>query len=146
VDAAVVALGKTERVEAFVKRTRPDLDDLADNQLAVLGYPRALATIRSAAVDVEGFARRELAFHGSRGALTIRPLEPARVRLTLTRAAAGFAEGTQEVELAPPPGRYDGQLLEFARVVRGEKQRDYPSAHELAVQETLLRACGLPLT
>ena len=76
VDAAVAALGKPASVEALVRRTRPEQDDLADNQLAVLSYPGALGTLRSAAVDVEGFARRELAVHGDRGAVTIRPSSP----------------------------------------------------------------------
>jgi hypothetical protein len=33
----------------------------------------------------------------------------------------------------------------MARVIRGEKATEFPPAHDLVVQETLLRACGLPL-
>ena len=58
---------------------------------------------------------------------------------------AGFAAGSHEVALPPPPGRYDGQLEEFARAVQGEKKPDYGYGHELAVHETLLRAAGMPL-
>ncbi len=40
------------------------------------------------------------------------------------------------------PGRYDDQLIELARIIRGEIENPYPLAHELAVQEALLAACG----
>jgi hypothetical protein len=43
------------------------------------------------------------------------------------------------------PGRYDDQLAELARVIRGEEDAKYPPAHDLAVQETILRASGMPL-
>jgi hypothetical protein len=31
----------------------------------------------------------------------------------------------------------------MARVIRGEKPSDFPPEHDLAVQETLLKACGM---
>jgi hypothetical protein len=34
---------------------------------------------------------------------------------------------------------------DMARILRGEKSADFSGTHDLAVQETLLRACGLPL-
>ena len=40
-------------------------------------------------------------------------------------------------------GRYDAQLIDFARVVRGEIENPFGYDHELAVEWTLLRACGL---
>ena len=42
------------------------------------------------------------------------------------------------------PGRYDEQLRELARIVRGEIANPYPLAHELMVQETLLAAIDYP--
>jgi hypothetical protein len=30
----------------------------------------------------------------------------------------------------------------MARIIRGEKTTDFPYAHDLAVQRTLLQACG----
>ena len=41
------------------------------------------------------------------------------------------------------PGRYDDQLVELARIIRGEAQSAYPPAHDLAVEEAVLRASGL---
>jgi hypothetical protein len=41
--------------------------------------------------------------------------------------------------------RYVDDAADMARVIRGEKATDFSYEHVLAVQETLLRACGLPL-
>jgi hypothetical protein len=40
--------------------------------------------------------------------------------------------------------RYVGDAADMARVIRGEKAGELPYEHDLAVQETLLKACGLP--
>ena len=44
------------------------------------------------------------------------------------------------------PGRYDDQLIELARAIRGEIESPFSCAHDLAVHETILRASGMPLT
>jgi predicted dehydrogenase len=144
VDSVVAVLGKPQRVHAHLRHTRPDQDHLADNTLAVFEYPKALATVRSAAADVEGFARRQFVVCGDQGAATILPLEPPRLTLTLDRPRGDYRKGTQAVELRRMPGRYDDQLADFARVVRGDKAVDYGPDHDLTVHETLLRASGMP--
>jgi len=145
IDAMVAALGTPEAVTPYIRRTRADRDNLADNALAVFEYSKATCTIRSAVVEVEGQRRRQFVVCGDRGTVDIRPLEPPKVLLALSAPRGGFRRGYQEVELPAMPGRYDGQLLELARVVRGEKQTDYPPAHDLAVHEAILRASGLPV-
>jgi hypothetical protein len=42
-------------------------------------------------------------------------------------------------------GRYDAQLLDLARIIRGEKENDFSYSHDLAVQEAILQASGMPL-
>jgi hypothetical protein len=42
------------------------------------------------------------------------------------------------------PGRYDEQLIELARIIRGEIENPYPLKHELMLQEALLLAAGYP--
>ena len=143
IDALVAVMGAPDRVTAYVRKTRPDQDDLADNQLAVFEYPKATATVRSAQIEVCGGQRRQFVVCGDEGTVDIRPLEPPRVRLALAGPRGGFGKGYQDVEMPPMPGRYDAQLLDFARVIRGEKASDYPPAHDLAVQEAVLRASGL---
>jgi predicted dehydrogenase len=145
IDAVLAAMGPPEKVTPFIRRTHPDQDDLADNMLAVLEYPQATCTVRSALVEVEGGRRRQFVVCGTQGTIDIRPLEPPKLLLALEEARGPFNRGYQEVELPPMPGRYDDQLAELARVIRGEEDAKYPPAHDLAVQETILRASGMPL-
>jgi predicted dehydrogenase len=145
IDALVAVLGKPEKVTPYVRRTQPDKDDLADNQLAVFEYPKATATIRSALVEVDGNRRRQFVVGGDKGTIDIRPLEPPRLTLTLAEPRGGFTKGTHEVELPKATGRYDGDFLDLARIIRGEKSHDYPPAHDLAVQRSVLEASGMPL-
>jgi predicted dehydrogenase len=143
IDALVFALGKPLRVTPYVRRTRAATDRLADNQLAVFEYEQATATIRSALMEVDGFRRRQFVVCGSGGTIEIKPLEPPRLTLTLAQPRGEFAQGTHVLELLRPAGRYDGDFLDLAQVIRGEKSLAFTPEHDLAVQEALLRASGV---
>jgi predicted dehydrogenase len=143
IDALQCVLGKPQRVTAYARRMRSPEDELADNQLAVLEYPTAVATIRSALVDVEGGQRRQFVVCGDEGTIDIRPLEPPRLWMALGKPRGPHRAGYQEVRLPKMPGRYDEQLIELARIIRGESPSAYPPAHDLAVEEAVLRASGL---
>ena len=145
IDIMVAVLGRPDKVTAYNRRTRPQQDNLEDNQLAVLEYPRATATIRSAVMEVDSGKRRQFVVCGDKGTVDIKPLEKPKVRLALDQARGKFKKGYQDVEMPEMPGRYYDQLLDFARIIRGEKQAEYSPEHDYHVQETILKACGLPL-
>ena len=138
IDQMVTVLGPPQGVEAFSFRSHPEKDDLADNQLAVFRYPKAVATIRSNHVDPHG--RRKFEVIGENGAIEITKLEPPSVRLSFRQPVEGYGEGYQPVELTLLDGRYDGDFCDLARVIRGEKELRWNSAHDLAVHEAILRA------
>jgi hypothetical protein len=75
----------------------------------------------------------------------IHPLQPFRLSLTLEDSVDGFGRGTHEVKLPAPAGPYDGDLKHFAAVVQGQVPAEYDTTHDLAVQEALLQACGMPV-
>jgi len=143
IDAVVGVLGKPSSVSAFNRKTRPDHDSLMDNCLAVLQYETAVATVKSAVCEVQGQQRRQFVICGTKGTISIQPLEPATLSLTLGQPAGGFRKGTQQVELKKTAGRYDGDLLHLARVIRKEEPLEYDTAHDIAVQETVLQASGI---
>ncbi len=147
IDALVTVLGKPEKIAAYVRHTRPEQDNLKDNQLAVFEYPKATATIRSSVVEVEGGKRRQFVVCGDQGTVDIRPLEPPRLLLALSRPSrrGKYKKGYQEVKLPPMAGRYDDQLIEFARIIRGETESDYTPTHDLVAHEAMLLACGLTI-
>lgn len=151
IDLVVTMLGKPDRITPFQRQTHPDVP-VYDNGLAVLEYPRSTATIRTASLEVEGYQRRQLVVCGDQGTIEIRPLEtfdlrpprPLKLNLTLSSPRESFAKGVQEVVFPPQSGRYADQLIELARIVRGEIVNPYPLSHERMVQETLLGAIDHP--
>ncbi len=145
IDLLVAMLGKPDRITSYQRQTQPEVD-VYDNGLAVFEYPQATATVRTASLEVEGYQRRQLVVCGDQGTIDIRPLEPPKLRLALAKPRDSFQRGYQEVDLPPMPGRYQDELIEFARIVRGEMANPYPLTHELMVQEALLSASGYPTT
>jgi predicted dehydrogenase len=144
-DLVIGVLGKPKDVSAFNRHSSPIDDKLLDNMLAVLTYPRATATVKSTALEVEGWDRRHLVVCGTEGTFHIQPLDNPAARVSLSKARDGFKKGTQDVKF-PKYTRYVDDAADMARTICGEKQADFSHEHDLTVQETLLKACGGPLT
>lgn len=146
IDLVVGLLGKPQNVVAFPQHSSRTYDDgLADNMLAVLAYERATASIRASALEIDGGARRHLVVCGTEGTFHIQPLESPQVRVALRQPQGEWKPGYQDVTFAKYT-RYIDDAADMARIVRGEKESDFSPAHDLAVQETVLRACRLEIT
>jgi predicted dehydrogenase len=145
IDLVVGVLGKPDRVHAFPRHSGSQSDGLFDNMLAVLEYPRAIASVKSSAVEVEGGQRRHFVVCGTSGTCHIPPLDSPAIRLTLDRDRGAYRRGTHEIGL-PKFTRYVADAADLARILRGEKECDFSYAHDLAVQETVLRASGAAAT
>jgi predicted dehydrogenase len=141
IDAVVTILGKPSEVVARSTPSRPD--SVRDNQVALLVYPSATATIRCNHADPFGGEHRRFKVTGTRGAVEIRPLESGEFSVSLVDAAGGLRKGAQCVKLPLPRGRYDEEFVELARVIRGEKNYPWNAVHDVAVHETVLLAAGL---
>ena len=142
IDLAVGVLGKPTAVTGHVQQVRGG-DALADNMLAVLTYPKALATVKSSALEVEGFARRHFVVCGTEGTFHIQPLDSPAARVALSKPRGDYRAGYQDLTF-PRFTRYAADAADMAKVIRGEKASDFSAEHDLAVQEALLKACGLP--
>ena len=145
IDVVVDVLGTPERVDPYYRHVGSDRDTLRDNMLAVFGYPKAIATVKSSAQEVDGGSRRHIVICGTEGTVHIQPLDsPKTVRMTLSKERGKYLKGQQEVAM-PPFERYVGDAADFAKVIRAEKMFDWSPLHDLAVQETVLRASGCPI-
>jgi predicted dehydrogenase len=141
IDLVVGMLGKPDRVRGYARHSAVPADALADNMLAVFEYSRALATVKSSALEVEGFARRHLAVCGTKGTYHIQPLDNPQARLALDEPRARYKAGYQTIEF-PAYTRYVDDAADMAAIIRGERPPRYSYAHDLAVQESLLQACA----
>ena len=141
-DLVIGILGAPQKVTAYPRHSSSQEDQLLDNMLAVLEYPRATATIRSSVIEIDGGARRHLTVCGTEGTFHIQPLDNPTAKITLSKPLGKYKAGTQVIEL-PKYSRYVDDARDMARIIRGEKPSDFPPLHDLAVQTALLQACGL---
>jgi hypothetical protein len=65
--------------------------------------------------------------------------------VSLSQARGEYKKRTGAMTF-PKYTRYLDDAAEMARVIRSEKTSAFSREHDLAVQETLLRACNLSLT
>lgn len=144
VDLVVGVLGRPDGVDAYPQHASAIDDALADNMLAVLSYPRALATVKSSVMEVEGFARRHFVVCGTEGTFHIQPLDAPAARVALSTSRGKYRKGYQDVAF-PKYVRYVDDAADMARIIRGEKDPDFSYEHDFIVQETVLKASGLPL-
>jgi predicted dehydrogenase len=144
IDLLIGVLGRPDQVTPYIRHSGDFDDTLMDNMLAVCQYPRATATIRSSAVEVEGGDRRHLVVCGTKGTLQIQPLDKPVAQLALSEPRGKYQADYQTIQL-PKYERYIDDLADLAAIIRGDKQSDFNSAHDLAAQETLLKACEMKL-
>ncbi|MBR4873114.1 MAG: Gfo/Idh/MocA family oxidoreductase [Clostridia bacterium] len=146
VDFVYRFLGMPKSVHPFIKSSGLCGVDAPDNATAILEYEHGASIVQSVASEIGGFSRRQLTVCGSRGSYTIHPLErPLHAYLTDGETAKPFAD--TKVERTFPPfddvlGRYDDMMLDFAAMVRGEKENPYSYEYEWNLQKLVLACCG----
>jgi predicted dehydrogenase len=142
IDLVVGIMGKPASVTAFPRTSAVANDGLVDNMLAVFSYPRATATVKTAAIEVDGGDRRHLVVCGTEGTFHIQPLDNPAVRMTLSRPRDTYPKGYQDIRL-PRYVRYVDDAADMARILRGEKETDFSYEHDLNVQTALLQASAV---
>lgn len=142
IDRATDLLGKPTRVTGYLwSHGRAD-DTLADNTLAILEYPQAVAEISVAAMHPRGNFFRTVEITGANGSATVRPFSPYRLSTHLRDDAGPYPAGLKETLF--PPDRlpaFSPDFLEMARVIREGATPSYTWQHDLMTQEVLLKAC-----
>lgn len=144
IDLVISLLGEPDQVSSFSRPTPGHNDGLADNMLAVLTYPNAIASIKSSAVEIEGSARRHLVVCGTQGTYHLQPLDQPKAKVTLARPHQDLRSGENLIEFQPF-SRYVADAAEMARIIRGEQEPVYTYTHDRWVQRTVLQASGMPL-
>ena len=145
IDMMVTILGRPRRITPFLAHHHTEgPESYIDNGVAIFEYPNAWGIIEVPALEIAPHARR-IEVYGTQGAIAIPHLGsghlPNRNRQLCEVFRAG-AKDWQRVELEATPLQI-ADLREFVAVVTGKKRPDYANDHDLAVQETLLRASGM---
>ncbi|MDP1797524.1 MAG: Gfo/Idh/MocA family oxidoreductase [Planctomycetaceae bacterium] len=144
-DLVTAILGEPDQVTPVIRHSSKLDDGLADNMLAVLHYPKAIATVKASAQEIDGGDRRHLVVVGTEGTFHIQPLDNPSARVTLSKPRGEYKKGYQDIKF-PKYTRYIDDAADMARVIRGEKPFGFSYDHDRITQEVLLKACEMPLT
>ena len=142
IDPIVRLLGKPTRVTPFLFTHGRFNDTFKDNTVAILEYPRAIASIFSATFQPKSSAYRVLEVLGTNGTASIRPIEPPALEMDLVREAGPYKAGMNRMDW-PKWERFTGDFAELAEAVRGLRHIAVTLEEDLTVQETLLLASGM---
>jgi predicted dehydrogenase len=145
VDLMVTLLGKPKTVTPFLgHHHRQEPASYIDNGLAVFGFDHAWGIIEVPSLEVAPHSRR-IEVYGTEGAFVIPHLGSGHLANKNIQPVEVFKSGAADWERIELPAQtlQINDLREFAAVAVGKKSADFTMAHDLAVQETLLRASGM---
>ena len=116
------------------------------NCVSVLEWPHATATIRSC--SQAACSNRWLRVSGTKGSVDLMPIErfdgkPTTLVMRLAHDVPGYKKGEHVVNCGIQTDRYADQLLELAKIIRGEIPNHDLYDHDLAVHRVTLMACGM---
>jgi predicted dehydrogenase len=139
-DVMIRLLGKPVSVASELRSTGSD--GLADNNLAVFQFPKAIGTISNSANQSHGSEHRTFEVRGMNGTMTLKPIEPPSLQIDLLKPAGPYKSGSQQATL-PAFRRYEGDLENLASALSGKTKLKVSLDEELLVHEWLLRACKM---
>jgi predicted dehydrogenase len=146
IDFVVAMMGRPENVTPYLKSVG---DGTAKNNgLAILEYPHGTAALRSCCFELDGTGRRRyLKICGTKGLIELCPLErfdrrPLEMKLTLSEGNEYYPAGTHTLGFGVQRDRYESQLRELAKIIRGDMENPYTYEHDYLTHEVLLAASG----
>ncbi len=139
--------GKPKRIIPLNKCSGIDGVTAEDFGMAVFEYENGVSFAKTSAVELGGFARRQLVVSGTKATVEINPLEwylPDFSGIQTQRVVRDNAYWHEDhkKQTSAPFDRYENMMRSFAEMVRGEKENPYTLDYELELYKILLCACG----
>jgi predicted dehydrogenase len=142
IDRMVELFGRPSKVHSWLRHDTSYPDKLADNNLAVFEFDKALGVIAQSAKMAGAGDHRSFELIGTDGNIMVWPeSSPPKMRLYLRKAQGPYKPGWQDINLPPQP-RFVGDFKELARALQSGQPLKLSYDHELLLHETLLRASG----
>ena len=142
IDRVVELLGKPQAVKSWLRHDTSVADKLADNNLAVFEYQKALAVIAQATKMPGSGEHRSFEILGTDGSFMVYPeSNPPTMRVNMRKAQGPYKAGWQTITLPPQP-RFVADFAELAKAIQNNVPLKHSYDHELLLHETLLRAAG----
>jgi len=142
IDRTIELLGRPKKVQSWLRHDTSYPDKLADNNLTVFEYDKALAVIAQAARMAGSGDHRSFEVIGVDGSVMVYPeSSPPKMWVQVRKAQGPYKAGWQDITLPPQP-RFVGDFKELARAIKSGQPLKLSYEHELLLHETLLRASG----
>lgn len=149
IDLILTIQGTPERIIPLNKCSGMDVSDSMDFGMAVFEYKNGVSFAKASAVELGGFARRQLVVTGTKGTVDLNPLEKylpdsgfEYLYTVKTERNSTDWHAPAVTQACEPVNRYRTMMQSFAQLVRGEKQNPYSLQYELELYKTILKACG----
>lgn len=136
--------GVPNAVIPYLKRTGYEGAKSVDHGIVLYDYDTGISVAEAVSTELNGYGRRQLVVSGTEGTYEILSLEPYRARFTERSFANTYHNEAVERQIYEEPGhgRYGQMMLDFARMVRGEKENPYTYDYELELQKLVMASCG----
>ena len=142
IDRTIELLGRPKKVQSWLRHDTSYPDKLADNNLTVFEYDKALAVIAQAARMAGSGDHRSFEVIGADGSVMVYPeSSPPKMWVQVRKPQGPYKAGWQDITLPPQP-RFVGDFRELARAIKSGQALKLSYEHELLLHETLLRASG----
>ena len=146
IDWITQVLGRPVNVTPFLRSTPVSESGGKNNCMTVLEYPHTFVTLRSCGQARSGINNRCIYVAGTNGSMELCPIErfgtPYHLNMKLHKGVEKYKAGSHKVEFTITQGRYGEQILELAKIIRGEMKNPYTYEHDYLAQEVLLAAAG----
>ena len=151
IDLVYSIMGEPDEIIPMSNPIGTDGVDAPDFGMAIFKYKGIPSFVKSTAVEVGGFERRQLVVCGTKGTVEIKPLEwlcstsPSAIQIQTTGVREAFETGWHtkgNFFNTDAYGRYDVMLRAFASYLSGEKQNPFSYEYERNLHKLILKACG----
>jgi predicted dehydrogenase len=141
IDPIVRMMGRPRRITPFL-RTDGVKDSLRDNTAVIIEWDQAMASLHASTMQPNSSRHRSVEIYGSKGFLSVQPIEPPKLFLELSAASGGYSAGQQQIAL-PLYERYVDDFANLAAAVRGQEKLPVSPDDEILIQEVILKCSGM---
>lgn len=145
VDLVHMFQGVPENIVPFLKCSGINGTTSVDQATTIFEYEHGTSYVQSNACEINGYGRRQLVVCGSRGTYETHPLEcPIQVKYTEESWSHCYEDHHRKLDIqtVARDARYDDMMLDFAAMVRRQKENPFSYEYELDTQRMLLASCG----
>ena len=144
IDLILQIQGMPKRIIPLNKCTGQGAESM-DFGMAVFEYEHGISFAKTSALEIGGYARRQLVVSGTKGTVELKPFEMSvgddllytgKTEYT-SREWSDMGKSTD----SPAYNRYDAMMAAFAAYVAGEKENPYTLDYELTLYRTLHKCC-----